>query len=293
MSDVELMIRPYHASDEIQVVELWVRCNLRRSVNNRYRDIQRKLAVGGELFLVGAIGDRVVATVMAGYDGHRGAVYYVGVDPEYQRQGFGRAMLLETERRLAALGCPKINLIVRGENKAVIAFYERLGYADEKNVQMGKRLVADEGLPETPAGIEEDDAFLKKFEDASWPLDQWHHRQHIKVAYLFLRKLGLDEAGRRIAASIRAYNTAHKIPDTPTSGYHETMTQAWVRLVDFAMKQYGPAKNADDFFDSHPELWQTKTLRLFYSRELFMSAEAKQRFVAPDLTQFPRTSVNP
>jgi hypothetical protein len=102
-----------------------------------------------------------------------------------------------------------------------------------------------------------------------------------------LRKYSLEEASRRIADGIRAYNAAHQIIDSPTTGYHETMTQAWIRLVDFVIRQYGPAESADNFFDAHPELWQSKTLRLFYSRDLFMSAEAKRRFVEPDLTPLP------
>jgi GNAT superfamily N-acetyltransferase len=289
MDSPGMIIRPYHDADEKGIVELWQRCGLVRAVNNPYRDIRRKLNVNGELFLVGTIDGQIVATVMAGYDGHRGGINYVGVDPAYRRQGLGREIMAEAERRLAGIGCPKINLQVRGENKAVIDFYRQMGFIAEDNVQMGRRLEIDEGSPITPAGIEDDERFLEQFENQEWPLAQWHHRQHIKVAYLYLQKYSLEEACQRIAKGICSYNAANKIVDTPTSGYHETMTQAWVRLVDFAIKQYGMAKTADEFFDGHPELWQFKTLRLFYSRERFMSAEAKANFVEPDLTAFPRS----
>ena len=67
------------------------------------------------------------------------------------------------------------------------------------------------------------------------------------------------------------------------------MTQAWLRLVDLVLREYGPAVEADAFVEQHPELSEKKTLRLFYSRERFMSAEAKVSFVEPDLTPLPRS----
>jgi ribosomal protein S18 acetylase RimI-like enzyme len=140
MSDA-LTIRPYAERDEAAVVRLW------RTVfpdnpswNVPAEDIRRKLAVQRDLFLVGECGGAVVATVLAGYDGHRGWLHLVAVDPGHRRRGFGRALLAEAERRLAGLGCPKVNLQVRASNEAVIAFYRRLGYAVEERVSMGKRL---------------------------------------------------------------------------------------------------------------------------------------------------------
>ena len=103
-------------------------------------DIRRKLAVQPVLFLVGEWRGQVVATVLAGYDGHRGWVHLVAVDPRCRRRGFGTAVMAEAERRLAGLGCPKVNLQVRASNEAVVAFYQRLGYAVEPRVSMGKRL---------------------------------------------------------------------------------------------------------------------------------------------------------
>ena len=135
-----------------------------------------------------------------------------------------------------------------------------------------------------------DDAeFLRVFEACGWPLEQWHHRDHIKLAYLYLRCCSLDEAMTRIRAGIKAHNAAHGLPDSLTSGYHETMTQAWLRLVHLAVCEYGPAESADAFYEQHPELSQKKTLRLFYSRERFVSDEAKARFVEPDLAPLPRS----
>lgn len=137
-----------------------------------------------------------------------------------------------------------------------------------------------------------DEEFLAAFESAAWPLGQWHHREHIKVAYLYLVQYPIDDAAARIRAGIRAFNAAKKLPDGLTSGYHETMTQAWLRLVHTTLCEYGPAESADAFFDQHPELSQKKNLRLFYTRERFLSWEAKAQFLEPDLTPLPK-SQNP
>ena len=101
--------------------------------------IAAKLAVQPELILVALSGDDVVGTTMAGYDGHRGWLYAVAVNPSHRGRGIGRELVAEAERRLAALGCEKINLQVRSGNP-VEAFYKRLGYAVEERVSMGKML---------------------------------------------------------------------------------------------------------------------------------------------------------
>ena len=102
--------------------------------------IPAKLAVQPELLLVALDGDEVVGTAMAGYDGHRGWLYSVAVRKTDRRAGIGKLLIEEAERRLAELGCTKINLQVRAENAAVAAFYRGLGYAVEERVSMGKRL---------------------------------------------------------------------------------------------------------------------------------------------------------
>lgn len=108
--------------------------------NRAAHAVPAKLALGDDLFLVAEIAGRVVGTVMAGYDGHRGWLYAVAVDPDLQRGGVGRALVREAEARLAARGCHKVNLQVRVGNEAVIGFYESLGYAQEPRVSMGRRI---------------------------------------------------------------------------------------------------------------------------------------------------------
>lgn len=106
-------------------------------------DISRKLEVGGDLFLVGVVDGEIVATVMAGYEGHRGWVNYLAVMPEHQRAGLGRSMMDQAEHRLRASGCPKINLQVRNGNASAIGFYRAIGYIQDDVVSMGKRLEHD------------------------------------------------------------------------------------------------------------------------------------------------------
>ncbi|MEO5915847.1 MAG: hypothetical protein ABIS50_16545 [Luteolibacter sp.] len=132
-----------------------------------------------------------------------------------------------------------------------------------------------------------DDDFIEQFEACSFPLEQWHHRAHVKLAYLYLTRHGFDAAEMMLRNGIRAYNAANNIPDEPTSGYHETITQFWLRIVDATVQQYGQLPTADEFFEFHPQLSQKKNHRLFYSPGLFMSPLAKREFVEPDLTHFP------
>jgi len=138
-----MTIRPFQTGDETAVVQLWQDCGLVRSVNDPHKDIRRKMSAQPDLFLVGTIGTRIVATVMAGYEGHRGWLNYLAVAPNQQRGGLGRQMVAEAEKRLRALGCPKINLQVRRSNAGVMEFYRRIGFSEDDVASMGKRLETD------------------------------------------------------------------------------------------------------------------------------------------------------
>jgi hypothetical protein len=136
----------------------------------------------------------------------------------------------------------------------------------------------------------DDETFMATFEAAAFPMDQWHHREHIKAAYLYLRRHPFDTALERMKASILALNAAQHVPETPGRGYNETMTQAWLRLVHCCLTQYGPAATADRFYEEHPELSQSKILRLFYSKALLSSPRTKVEFVEPDLAKLPEVN---
>lgn len=138
------VIRTFATADEAAVVALWRAAGLTRPWNDPHKDIARKQAVQPELFLVGELAGEIVASAMAGYDGHRGSIYYLAVSPAQQGRGHARAMMAEVERRLEQLGCPKLNLMVRRDNSVAIGFYERIGYEEQSVVTLGKRLIVDE-----------------------------------------------------------------------------------------------------------------------------------------------------
>ncbi len=140
-------IRSFASADAPAVVALWRECDLTRPWNDPHKDIERKTALGDDLFLVGLEGDGIVATVMAGYEGHRGWINYLAVADRYRRRGFARELMDEAERRLVARGCPKINLQIRTTNHAAVSFYERLGYRFDEVISMGKRLADEESSP--------------------------------------------------------------------------------------------------------------------------------------------------
>lgn len=141
-----LEYRSFRLADEAGVHRLWDRCELTRPWNDPAKDMRRKLQVQAEHFQVALDGDRPVGTVMAGYDGHRGWVYYVAVDPDYRRRGIGRRLMEIVEKNLLVQGCPKINLQVRSENIAALDFYENLGYKSNDVIGLGRRLIPDSPL---------------------------------------------------------------------------------------------------------------------------------------------------
>jgi ribosomal protein S18 acetylase RimI-like enzyme len=139
-----VIIRSYEESDEKAVTALWRACDLLRPWNNPERDIARKLKVNRELFLIGMVEGKIIASVMGGYEGHRGWVNYLAVDPAYRKKGIGRKMMLEIESKLRAFGCPKVNLQVRAGNTETMAFYEKIGYGNDNVTSYGKRLIRDD-----------------------------------------------------------------------------------------------------------------------------------------------------
>ncbi len=139
-----LIIRTFEPADTEAVVALWEACGLVVPWNDPRLDIERKLQVNPELFLVGLSDDDVVASVMAGYEGHRGWINYLAVHPQCQKAGQGRAMMQAAEQLLHDRGCPKINLQVRSSNQDVIVFYQSIGYAMDDVVGLGKRLQVDD-----------------------------------------------------------------------------------------------------------------------------------------------------
>ena len=141
---MKIDIRIFNPEDEIQLIDLWVECGLVVPWNDPGKDIRRKLDDSPQLFFVGEIEEEIIASCMAGYDGHRGWIYYLAVKPQYQKQGIASSMLAHAENALLKIGCPKIDLMVRNTNSEIISFYHKVGYKNDPVVVLSKRLESDE-----------------------------------------------------------------------------------------------------------------------------------------------------
>ena len=138
-----MKVRAYNKKDKEEVILLWNECGLVPPQNDPVKDIKRKLEVDPDLFLVGVNENGIVASVMGGYEGHRGWINYLAVKPSEQRKGYGQSIMQAVETLIKQKGCPKINLQVRTTNEAIIAFYAAIGYGDDNVVGLGKRLEFD------------------------------------------------------------------------------------------------------------------------------------------------------
>ncbi len=121
-------------------VALWQDTGLTRPWNNPDDDLRRAMAGNASTVLGQVEEDRLLATAMVGHDGHRGWVYYLAVAECEQRRGLGRQLMRACEEWARERGVPKIQLMVRSTNHGVIAFYEKIGYADAQVVVLGRRL---------------------------------------------------------------------------------------------------------------------------------------------------------
>jgi hypothetical protein len=134
-----------------------------------------------------------------------------------------------------------------------------------------------------------DDTLLRRFEGCDLSMKEWHHREHLRLAYLYLTRLPYAGALERMRAGLKALNAAQQVPETPERGYHETLTQGWMRLMYCAICENGLAENSEAFLDTHTHLLARRAMLFFYSRERLMSAEAKAQWVEPDLAPLPRS----
>ncbi|MCK1737841.1 GNAT family acetyltransferase [Bradyrhizobium sp. 138] len=130
------------------VVALWQRCGLTRPWNDPHADIALARRRDNSTILLGRDNGAIVATIMVGHDGHRGWIYYVAVDPDCQKRGFGRAIMAAAEDWLRAAGISKLQLLVRRENAPANAFYGSLGFELSTSVMFQKWL---DGRATTPS----------------------------------------------------------------------------------------------------------------------------------------------
>jgi ribosomal protein S18 acetylase RimI-like enzyme len=139
----QFIIAGYSSDDEADIIVLWQECGLVVPWNNPLSDIARKMADSPELFFTGKIDGRLVASCMAGYDGHRGWIYFLAVAKSQRRNGLAAKLVAHVEVKLLELGCPKLELMVRDKNREVIAFYEAIGFGLDPVRVLSKRLSDD------------------------------------------------------------------------------------------------------------------------------------------------------
>lgn len=140
-AEAPVKIRPYEMSDESAVIGLWGEAFPRNPPwNAPAKNIRTKLTVQPELFVVAEFDELVIGTAMAGFDGHRGWVYFLAVAKAHRRRGVGQALMRHVEAALRDLGCAKLNLQVREDNEDALSFYRRIGFSPDARISMGKRL---------------------------------------------------------------------------------------------------------------------------------------------------------
>jgi ribosomal protein S18 acetylase RimI-like enzyme len=142
-----LSIAPIADADIAEVIALWRACDLTRPWNHPAADIALARRGPNSAILIGRDGDAMIASALVGHDGHRGWVYYVAVDPARRGKGFGRAIMNAAEDWLRARGIEKLQLMVRGDNTRVQAFYGSLGYLEQERVLFAKWLDGREPTP--------------------------------------------------------------------------------------------------------------------------------------------------
>ena len=120
------------------IIKLWERANLLISYNDPETDIKAALSTPTSTLLVAKIDGKIIGTAMTGYDGHRGWVYYVAVEPEHQKQGYGKKMIEAAESWLKSLGVHKVHLLIRKNNSIVQSFYHKIGYENIDVIVMKK-----------------------------------------------------------------------------------------------------------------------------------------------------------
>jgi ribosomal protein S18 acetylase RimI-like enzyme len=142
-----LTIKAIEDGDIAEVIALWQRCGSTRAWNDPAGDIALARKETNATVLLGRHDGALVASVLVGHDGHRGWVYYVTVDPDHRFKGYGRAVMTSAENWLRSRGIEKLQLMVRGDNAKVRAFYEQLGYYDQERVVFAKWLDGREPTP--------------------------------------------------------------------------------------------------------------------------------------------------
>jgi len=132
-----------------------------------------------------------------------------------------------------------------------------------------------------------DEDFLSAFEDLTFPVELFHHREHIRVAWLYLKSSDATRAAERMFIGIRRFANHHGA----TQKYHHTLTLFWMRLVAVAMVETQEGCSFEEFFATNSELGDKNLIVKYYSQDLLQSAEAREGWVEPDLQPLPNLRV--
>ena len=135
-----MLTRIANLTDTNQIIEIWEECELTRPWNNPVDDIKNALTTLTSCIILLYDNLQIIGTVMVGYDGHRGWIYYLAVRKKFQKKGYGKQLIEEAEKWLKEKQVPKVNLMIRNSNKVVKGFYLSIGYKDDKVITMAKWL---------------------------------------------------------------------------------------------------------------------------------------------------------
>src|SRR5258708_27208397 len=125
--------------------------------------------------------------------------------------------------------------------------------------------------------------FFRVFGYLSFPADLFHHREHIHVAWLYLKSADASRAAERMSQGIRRFANHHGA----TQKYHHTLTLAWMRLVAAALVETPEGNTFEQFISAHPQLKVTKLLDKYYSKELLQIGKAREGWMERDLHTLP------
>lgn len=132
-------IRNATIQDTSAIIELWTKSNLLRPLNKHEKDITNALAAQTSVIFLAELKEKIIGTILAGYDGHRGWIYYLAVDEEYQKQGYGKQLLKEAEEWLQNKGATAVHLLTRKNNESAQKFYDKIGYKISDVTVMSKK----------------------------------------------------------------------------------------------------------------------------------------------------------
>ena len=133
-------IRTYRDGDGDRLRTFWLTCGVKIRPGDDDDSLARFSARNPGLLLLAEEDAHLVGSALAGWDGRRGWLYHVAVHKDERRRGIGRGLVAEIESRLREVGCPKLNLLVWGDNTWAMQFWESLGYRREKTVEYAKEL---------------------------------------------------------------------------------------------------------------------------------------------------------